>query len=131
MAKNLSDLREHLFDTLEQLKDKSNPMDLDRAKAIAGVAQAIINSATVEVKAMNASARDSAFFGIADGAVAALPAARTVESPRGKTCRDCVDLQKETPATQVLPSGTALCDSHYRKRTGLPAHTGTATHTHE
>ena len=51
----LSDLRNHLFETLERLKDEENPMDIGRAKAIANVSQVIINSATVEVKYMEAS----------------------------------------------------------------------------
>lgn len=50
MNKNIHDLREHLFATLEALRDKTNPMEIERAKAIAGVAQTIINSAVVEVK---------------------------------------------------------------------------------
>lgn len=55
MTKNkLSDLRDHLFETLEALRDKDAPMEIARAKAIANVAQVIINSATVEVKAMDA-----------------------------------------------------------------------------
>jgi hypothetical protein len=45
------------------LKDKESPMEIQRAKAIADVAQTIINSATVEVKAMNAmDANRSEFF---------------------------------------------------------------------
>jgi hypothetical protein len=59
MAKNkLSDLRDHLFETLERLKDEEKPMELDRAKTIADVAQTIINSAAVQVKAMNAMNAD-------------------------------------------------------------------------
>jgi hypothetical protein len=55
MAKNkISDLRDHLFETLEQLKDKEQPMELDRAKAICQTAQAIINSAKVEVDYLEA-----------------------------------------------------------------------------
>jgi hypothetical protein len=65
-AKNkLSDLRDHLFETIEALKDEEKPMALDRAKAIADVAQTIINSAKVEVdfaRAVNASP-NSTFFG--------------------------------------------------------------------
>jgi len=50
MAKNnILDLRDHLFETLEALKDKDSPLALDRAKAICQVAQTIINSAKVEV----------------------------------------------------------------------------------
>lgn len=49
MKNKIEDLRDHLFETIEALKDKDNPMELDRAKTIAGVAQTIINSAKVEV----------------------------------------------------------------------------------
>jgi len=45
----IEDLRNHLFETLEALKDPDKPMDIDRAKAIAGVAKEIIESAKVEV----------------------------------------------------------------------------------
>ena len=52
MAKNrLADLRDHLFETIERLKDEDKPMEVERAKAIAGVAQTIIDSAKVEVHA--------------------------------------------------------------------------------
>lgn len=45
----LEDLRNHLFETIEQLKDKENPMDIDRAKAVAEVAGVILDSAKVEI----------------------------------------------------------------------------------
>jgi hypothetical protein len=55
MAKNkIGDLRDHLFETLEGLKDPDKPMELDRAKAICDVAQVIINSAKVEVDLVKA-----------------------------------------------------------------------------
>lgn len=47
---NIEDLRTHLFETLTALKDKDHPMELDRAKAVAGVAQVIVDSARVEVE---------------------------------------------------------------------------------
>lgn len=46
----MSDLRDHLFETLERLKDEDKPMDIERAKAISQVAQTVIESAKVEVK---------------------------------------------------------------------------------
>lgn len=53
MPKNkMSDLRNHLFETLEALKDSEKPMEVDRAKAICGVAHQLIESAKVEVKFM-------------------------------------------------------------------------------
>lgn len=48
MRNKIDDLRNHLFATLEALQDKENPMDLERAKTIAVVAQTVINSAKVE-----------------------------------------------------------------------------------
>jgi hypothetical protein len=48
----ISDLRDHLFATIESLRDNDAPMELDRAKTIAEVAQVLINSAKVEVEAM-------------------------------------------------------------------------------
>ena len=45
----MPDLRNHLFATLEALQDEDNPMDLDRARTIADVAQVLVHSAKVEV----------------------------------------------------------------------------------
>jgi len=45
----IEQLREHLFATLESLRDAEKPMELERARAISDVAQTIINSAKVEV----------------------------------------------------------------------------------
>lgn len=53
MKNKIEDLRNHLFATLESLQDEEKPMDLERAKAIADVAQVIINSAKVEVEFIN------------------------------------------------------------------------------
>lgn len=55
MKTKITDLREHLFATLEALRDEDKPMDLARAKAIADVAQTIINTAKVEVDYINAT----------------------------------------------------------------------------
>ena len=48
MKNKIEDLRNHLFATLEDLRDKDKPMDLERAETIASVAQVIVNSAKVE-----------------------------------------------------------------------------------
>ena len=48
MARNkIEDLRDHLFEIIEMLKE--DDMQLDKAKAIADIAQVIVNSAKVEV----------------------------------------------------------------------------------
>ena len=49
MKNKIEDLRNHLFVTIESLLDKDEPMDIERAKAVAEVAQVIVNSAKVEV----------------------------------------------------------------------------------
>lgn len=77
MAKNkISDLRDHLFETLEKLKD--GEIEIERAQAIVGVSNAIIGTARAEIdlmKAVNASAPASAaFFGMPeDRQIAAVP----------------------------------------------------------
>lgn len=58
--KNLETLRDHLFATLDGLRDKENPMDLDRAKTVVQVAQAITDTAKVEVDFMKATGAESA-----------------------------------------------------------------------
>lgn len=56
MAKNkIDDLRNHLFETLEALKDDDKPMEIDRAKAIADVARVIVDSVKVEVDFIKAT----------------------------------------------------------------------------
>lgn len=52
MKNKIEDLRNHLFETLERLKDKDDPMDLDRAKTVAEVASVIVDSAKVEADVM-------------------------------------------------------------------------------
>jgi hypothetical protein len=65
MPKNtMTDLRNHLFEVMEALKDEEKPMDIARAKAVVDVAQTIVNSAKVEVDFLNAidSSESTDFF---------------------------------------------------------------------
>lgn len=48
MQNKIEDLRNHLFATLEGLRDEDKPMDIERARAVAQVAQVIVDSAKVE-----------------------------------------------------------------------------------
>jgi hypothetical protein len=65
MKNKMTDLRNHLFETLEALKDKDQPMEIERAKAVSHVAQVLINSAKVEIQFLEAinSEDTSEFFG--------------------------------------------------------------------
>lgn len=64
-ANTIEDLRGALFDTLRALRDKENPMEIERAKAIAEVAREIVSSAKVEVEHMKiAGGRGSGFIPI-------------------------------------------------------------------
>lgn len=55
MKNKITDLRNHLFETLEALKDPDKPMELDRARAIAEVSRVIVDSAKVEVQLLEAT----------------------------------------------------------------------------
>ena len=46
---DLTELRMHLFETLRALRDTTQPMETDRARAISQVAATMIDSARVEV----------------------------------------------------------------------------------
>jgi hypothetical protein len=52
MKNNLSDLRNHLFDVIERLKDPdpAHPMNCNTAQAICLAAQRLIDSARVEIE---------------------------------------------------------------------------------
>ncbi|HEY5054685.1 MAG TPA: hypothetical protein VII58_00905 [Acidobacteriaceae bacterium] len=60
----MTDLRNHLFEVMEALKDEDKPMDIERAKAVIGVAQVLVDTAKVEVQFLNAidSSEATEFF---------------------------------------------------------------------
>lgn len=60
----ITDMREHLMQTLAALRDRDNPMDVDRARAVAQVAGVLVDSAKVEVDYIKATgaAGDSLFI---------------------------------------------------------------------
>lgn len=63
MPKNkIEDLRNHLFATLESLRDEEKPMEIERAKAIADVARVIVDSAKVEVNFIEATGEAGSGF---------------------------------------------------------------------
>ena len=73
---DINTLRSILFDTLRGLQDEENPMEIDRAKAVVEVSQALINAAKVEIDFIKqTSARaESSFFN------AALPSSSTTNT---------------------------------------------------
>ena len=58
----IQDLRHHLFETIEMLKDKE--IDINTARVIAEVSQVIVNTAKVEVSFIRAtqSTEDTGFI---------------------------------------------------------------------
>jgi hypothetical protein len=77
MKHDINALRAALFDTLAGLRDKEDPLDIDRARAIVSVAGAITDTAKVEVDFARAAGREveSQFIGGAP----ALPAVGAIE----------------------------------------------------
>lgn len=62
MKNKMTDLRDHLFATLEALQDEDKPMDIDRARAIADVGRVLVDSAKVEVAFLNVAGGASTGF---------------------------------------------------------------------
>ncbi len=73
-------LRNHLFAAIEALQDTTNPMAIDRAKAIAEVGAVIVNSAKVEVEFLKVTGGKGAGTGfIQNDNAPALPAPDTAK----------------------------------------------------
>lgn len=53
MKNTLSDLRNHLFETIEALKDEDNPMPVERARAISDAAGKVIESGKLELQCLD------------------------------------------------------------------------------
>ena len=64
MKNKINDLRNHLFETIEALKDTDHPMEVQRAKAIYETAQTIIESGKLELQFIDLVGRgeNSQFF---------------------------------------------------------------------
>lgn len=58
----IQDLRDHLFETIELLKNKDGNMPVEKAKAIAEVAQVIINTAKLEVDFIRATDKLDGYY---------------------------------------------------------------------
>ena len=59
---HINALREHLMATLADLRDRANPMEPDRARAVAQVAGVLIDTARVEVDYLKATGQDRSDF---------------------------------------------------------------------
>jgi len=59
---HINELRQHLLDTLADLRNTQNPMEPDRARAVAQVAGVLVDSARVEVDYIKATGQDVAAF---------------------------------------------------------------------
>lgn len=73
---NIDGLRIHLFETLEALKDKDKPMDLDRARTVADVARVLVDSAKVEVDFLKVTGALKSTSFLPDGDEQTVPADR-------------------------------------------------------
>lgn len=61
-APHITDLRDHLMQTLAALRDRENPMEPDRARAVAQVASVLVDTAKVEVDYLRVTNADRSDF---------------------------------------------------------------------
>jgi BioD-like phosphotransacetylase family protein len=59
---HINQLRQHLLDTLADLRNPHRPMEPDRARAVAQVAGVLVDSARVEVDYLKATGQDVSNF---------------------------------------------------------------------
>ena len=59
---HINQLREHLMGALASLRDRENPMEPDRARAVAQVAGVLVDTARVEVEFLKATGAEKSKF---------------------------------------------------------------------
>lgn len=59
---HIDQMRRHLMNTLTDLRDRNNPMDVDRARAVGEVARVLVDSAKVEVEYIKATGAPKSEF---------------------------------------------------------------------
>lgn len=59
---HISQLRQHLLNTLSDLRNRDQPMEPDRARAVAQVAAVLVDTAKVEVDYLRVTGQDRAGF---------------------------------------------------------------------
>ena len=61
-APHIDQLREHLMATLASLRNRENPMEPDRARAVAQVASVLVDTAKVEIDYLKVTHQDKSRF---------------------------------------------------------------------
>lgn len=65
---HINEVRQSLLDTLRDLRSKDQPMDIERAKAVATVASVLVDTARVENDYLKITGQDSSnFMAVSDG----------------------------------------------------------------
>ncbi|KWR88814.1 hypothetical protein [Cupriavidus sp. IDO] len=62
MSNNITTVRQHLLDTLADLRNREQPMEVERARAVADVARVLVDSAKVEVDYLKVTNQGSSDF---------------------------------------------------------------------
>lgn len=59
---HITQVRQSLLDTLTDLRNRENPIDVDRARAVAQVASVLVDTARVEIDYIKATGADRSDF---------------------------------------------------------------------
>ena len=61
-APHMNTVRQHLLDTLADLRNRDKPMEIDRARAVAQIASVLVDTAKVEIDYLKATGQDHTSF---------------------------------------------------------------------
>ena len=75
---HIDSVRRALMDTLADLRNRDNPMDLERAKTVAAVASVVVDTVKVENDYLKISGHNESKFLTDHGGTVALPKASAV-----------------------------------------------------
>lgn len=75
---HITQVRQSLLDTLADLRSRENPMDVDRARAVAQVASVLVDTAKAEIDYIKAVGADRSDFLEAEPTAPRIPQGSTV-----------------------------------------------------
>lgn len=94
MSTHISELRTELLATLRDLRCRKNPMEPDRARAVAQVASVLVDTARVEVDYIKVTGQDTSNF--IDGLKTPQAVAAIANAPTGSVDRSTPGVVRHT-----------------------------------
>ena len=103
---HITALRQTLLETLGDLRNREQPMDVDRARAVAQVASVLVDTARVEVDFIKATGQDTSQF------LQAALQGETCNTATGNTVQKLPNVTTEEDVKRLAENGQPMEHAH-------------------